>query len=99
MLKVKFPNFSILVIKYLIDVAGLNFFSSLTLDKIDEDLVFEVVFSAPEEDSVNMKNMFIETGYESQFLIVNLGTIFFIILVCIFLSFLIFICKPLEARS
>ena len=94
-----FPPYSLLVLQSLIEIAGVNITETVTFGLVSEDKVFSTVFAAPEEDDSEIQENCYETGYQSNYLTINLGTMYFALLFLLFLSIMTFACKACERRS
>ena len=97
-----FPQYSSLMIDEIIQIATLDLLSTMTFDNFSEGDVFNLVLSPPDESAeINEGEFkaFQSTGYESRYLIINLGMMYFTFIVMIFMSILTYICRPFEKRS
>jgi hypothetical protein len=71
----------------------------LTFNQILEDDIFDHVFKQPNFNETLVDPKYQQTGYESRYMIVNMGMLFFVFLYLMLLILLTAVCTPCESRS
>ena len=90
----KLPVSSKEVYEYLLMIAS--------FDIVPTDLIYFSIMEIPEEDSeeeFDIYNQIAEAGIESQYTIMNLGSLFLVFLIMLFTVLLLLITKPLAPFS
>ena len=87
--QVAFPEMSLMMVEQLIAIA--------TFDVMPTDDIFGMTIDPPESDQEDSK--FIDVGYESNLFVVNLGTLFLMLIFLFTMPICICITKPCKNRS
>mmetsp|Transcript_26104 Transcript_26104/g.34906 ORF Transcript_26104/g.34906 Transcript_26104/m.34906 type:complete len:154 (-) Transcript_26104:1104-1565(-) len=82
---INFPQLSFTVIESLITIA--------TFDAFPTELVYEATIEPPEDDEQALEK-FENIGFEANFMILNLGTLFLIFIILLILPCFLFFTKP-----
>ena len=97
----EFPAYSSLMLSSIIEIATFDIISTVTLNNYEESDIFDAVFETPEEQPTGVDanyKKFNDTGYESRFIIINLGMVFFTLVIMIGLAIATIVCYPCETR-
>lgn len=86
---ITFPSLSQQMVEDLITIA--------TFDVMPSDDVFQATLDPPEQEQDNEK--FAEIGYESSWMIINLGTMFLSFVIMLFIPVLLLLVKPCKHKS
>ena len=86
-----FPDLSQIIIKGLIAIA--------TFDVMPTDYAFEYWLDAPDDERDDEDDKFVDIGIEANYLILNLGTVFFIILILVAFPVLLIMTRPCRSCS
>ena len=87
-----------MLLREIVLIATCDLIGVVSFGLVEEGSIFVWVFGAPEFNDTPISK-FNATGYGSQYLICNMGTMFFALLTILIMTFFTIVCKPFEQKS